>query len=138
MEEWKAVYGYETIYEISNFGRVKRLAYEIENPSPKASGSILKFEEHLLKPRKITHGYFSVALYKQGKRKDYKLHRLVATHFIPNPDNLPEVNHKDEDKSNNCVDNLEWCTHKYNSNYGTRPQRIGEFHSKRRRNNKCL
>lgn len=133
MEIWRDIQGYEGVYQISNLGNVKRLAYTIKNPGPRANGSILSFKEHLLKPRKITHGYLSVALYKNGTRKDYKLHRLVATHFISNPNGLPEVNHKDENKQNNCVDNLEWCTHKYNANYGSRPKRIGEFHSKRKR-----
>lgn len=133
MEEiWKDICEYKGIYQVSNCGRVKRLAYEIKNPAPRANGSVLKFKEHLLTPRKITHGYLSIMLYKKGKPKNYKIHRLVAQAFIPNPDNLPEVNHKDEDKTNNCVDNLEWCTHKYNSNYGTRPKRIGEFHAKRK------
>ena len=140
MEEWRDIRGYEGIYKISNLGRVKRLAYEIQNPSPRANGSMLKFKEHLLTPRRITHGYLSVALYKKGTRKDYKLHRLVAEAFIPNPENKPEINHKDENKANNEVINLEWCTHKYNSNYGTRPKRIGDFHSRRLRGgrNKCL
>ena len=138
MEIWKDIKDYEGIYQISSLGNVKRLAYKIKNPAPRANGSMLNFEEHLLKPRIITHGYLSVALYKNGIRKDYKLHRLVAQHFIPNPENKPEVNHKDENKTNNCVDNLEWCTHLYNSNYGTRPERIGKFHSGRKRgNNKC-
>ena len=70
---------------------------------------------------------------KDKKRHKWRIHRLVAETFIPNPDNLPEVNHKDENKLNNEASNLEWCTHKYNSNYGSRPRRIGEFHSKRKR-----
>jgi hypothetical protein len=93
---------------------------------PRANGSYLKFKEHLLTPRKITHGYLSVMLYKNGKPKNYKIHRLVAQAFLSNPEGLPEVNHKDEDKTNNHVNNLEWCTHKYNSRYGTRPRRIKE------------
>lgn len=131
MEEWKDIKGYENIYQVSNLGRVKRLSYVVKNPGPRANGSMLKFKEHLLKPRKITHGYLSVMLYKNGVPKNYKIHRLVAQAFIPNLLNLPEVNHKDEDKTNNQVENLEWCTHIYNSNYGTRPKRIGEVHSKR-------
>ena len=63
--------------------------------------------------------------------KRYFIHRLVAQAFIPNPNNLPEINHKDENPLNNNVDNLEWCTHQYNSNYGKRPKKIGEKHSKR-------
>jgi len=63
-------------------------------------------------------GYCSVELFNKGKSKRFLIHRLVAQHFIPNPDNLPQVNHKDENPRNNCVDNLEWCTAKYNMNYG--------------------
>ena len=72
-------------------------------------------------------GYLFVHLTNgKGKLKNEKIHRLVAKAFIPNPDNLPEVNHIDENKYNNCVDNLEWCSVKYNRNYGTRYQRIWE------------
>lgn len=83
-------------------------------------------EEHLLKPIVITNGYLQVYLYKDGKRKFCKIHRLVASAFLDNPDNLPQVNHKDENKTNNNVENLEWCTSKYNCNYGTRGLRITE------------
>lgn len=77
-----------------------------------------------LKP-KLVNGYPMVDLFKNGEGKKYQVavHRLVAITYIPNPDNLPEVNHKDEDGMNPHVDNLEWCTHKYNMNYGTRTQR---------------
>ena len=130
MEKWKDIHGYEGVYQVSNLGKVKRLTYETRNPSPRANGSILKFKEHLLKLRKTTDGYLSVMLYKNGKPTDYKVHRLVATAFVFNPDNLPEVNHKDENKENNHSDNLEWCDHLYNSNYGTRGERIGGKHSR--------
>lgn len=77
-----------------------------------------------LKP-KLVNGYYTVDLFKNGQGTKYPMlvHRLVAMTYIANPDNLPEVNHKDECKTNNCVSNLEWCTHKYNMNYGTRTQR---------------
>lgn len=73
----------------------------------------------VLKPEIHTNGYLRVGLFKDGKQKHYRVHRLVAETFIPNPLGLPEVNHIDEDKTNNCVDNLEWCDSKYNMNYGT-------------------
>lgn len=101
MEEiWKDIEGYEGLYQVSNMGRVKSVRRNI-----------------LLKSR-IARGYERVNLSKNGKYLTKKVHRLVANAFIPNPDNLPQVNHKDENKTNNCVDNLEWCDSKYNINYG--------------------
>ena len=72
----------------------------------------------------VFHGYLIASLWNKMKRKYYLVHRLVAEAFIPNPNNYPQVNHKDENPSNNSVDNLEWCTPKYNANYGTRNQRM--------------
>ena len=84
-------------------------------------------EKKELKQRKDKDGYFGVLLCnKVSKRKRFKVHRLVSLAFIPNPDNLPEVNHKDECKTNNNVSNLEWCSKSYNINYGTRNERCGE------------
>lgn len=71
----------------------------------------------------IIRNYYYVSLSKNNIQKSYRVHRLVAKHFIPNPNNFPEVNHKDENKLNNSVDNLEWCTNYYNQNYGTHQQR---------------
>lgn len=76
-------------------------------------------------------GYSTVGLCKDGKRKTCNVHRLVAETYIPNPNNLPEVNHKDENKSNNCINNLEWCNKKYNNNYGTHTERQAEKHRKK-------
>lgn len=109
-EIWKDVKGYEGRYQVSNLGRVKSLNY------------LQKGKEQILKATKIK-GYLVVNLYKEGKAKIYTIHRLVAKTFIENPDNLPQVNHKDECKTNNIVDNLEWCSAKYNNNYGSRTQR---------------
>ena len=83
-----------------------------------------------LKPYIRNDGYVIISLSKGGKKYKCYLHRLVAETFIPNPDNLPQVNHKDENKSNNCVSNLEWITPKDNCNYGTRNERQGLGHSK--------
>ena len=69
-------------------------------------------------------GYLYVNLCKNGKRKSYVIHRLVAMAYLPNPENLPEINHKDENKTNNCLQNLEWCNRKYNINYGTRNEKL--------------
>lgn len=121
MEEfWKDIKGYEGFYQVSNLGRVKSLAkYQKGN-----GGSIFWRKETILKPANSGRGYLMVVLIKNKKRKSYILHRLVADAFIPNPYNLPQVNHKDENKTNNVVSNLEWCDNKYNSNYGTRNIRI--------------
>ena len=113
-EIFKEIAGYEGLYEVSNLGNVRRVA-----------GKGCK-ETRVLKPWKTKDGYMSVNLCKDGNRKDYLVHRLVAQAFIPNPDNLPEVNHIDENKENNQVNNLEWCDHKQNCNHGTRNQRSAE------------
>ena len=76
-------------------------------------------------------GYPCVALYKDGKRYDKKVHRLVAEAFIPNPNNLPQVNHKDENPNNCKVENLEWCDAKYNNSYGTRLERVSSSRGKK-------
>ena len=116
MEEiWCPIKGYEGLYEVSDQGRVKSLKYD---------------KERILKPGRDSGGYLRVNLYKNREKKKCLVHRLVAKTFIPNPDNLPQVNHKDENPSNNSVQNLEWCYPKYNANYGTRTQRQSEKLSK--------
>ena len=111
-EIWKPIKDYEN-YQISNFGRVKSLNYNRTG------------KERILKSLMDRYGYLLVNLCKNGDVKKFKIHRLVAIAFIPNPENLPEVNHKDECKTNNRVENLEWCTSFYNTNYRTRNDRIG-------------
>ena len=83
-------------------------------------------KEGILNARDNGKGYLRVRLWKDGKVEKCRINRLVAMAFIPNPDNLPEVNHKDEDKTNNCVENLEWCDSSYNINYGTRNKKISK------------
>lgn len=108
IEIWKNI---NDRYSVSNLGNVK---------------SNYANKERILKPYKNHRGYLMVDLRSPNNRKSVLVHRLVAQAFILNPNNLSEVNHKDEDKTNNCVDNLEWCDTKYNCNYGTRNQRKGE------------
>lgn len=117
-ELWRDVVGYEGLYQVSNFGRVKSLNYH-------RSG-----EERVIVQRQDRYGYKAVNLSKDGVARQINVHRLVATAFIDNPDYLPQVNHKDEDKTNNAVDNLEWCTGKYNMNYGTHNKRCADGISK--------
>ena len=102
-------------YMVSNLGRVKSLKRIDSNKHP--------IKERVLKSCKVDGGYLAVVLCENGKRKTFLVHRLVAQAFIPNPNNLPQVNHKDEDKTNNTVENLEYCDQFYNNIYGTRIQR---------------
>lgn len=117
-EIWKDIEGYEGLYQVSNFGRVRSL----DRVVVRKNGWKQIIKGQMLKPFPL-HEYMQISLRKEGKPHQYRLHRIVATAFIPNPDNLPEINHKDENKANNCVDNLEWCDRLYNLAYGTRSQR---------------
>lgn len=122
MEEeiWKPIKGYETLYEVSNCGRVKRLNYTAfcngGNQYSKFSCK-KKLKEKFLCFGDNGHGYQFIILYKNKISKNFYVHRLVAEAFIPNPNNLPEVNHKDGNKQNNCVSNLEWCTNGENQKH---------------------
>ena len=106
---WKPILGYEGIYEISNYGDVKSLRRYRGN----GNGGYMQ-KERILKKTKTSTGYYKVELYKNKKRKSYKVHRLVAMAFIPNPHNKPNINHRDGNPLNNYVGNLEWCTQKEN------------------------
>lgn len=112
MEIWKNIEGYEGRYEVSNEGRVRSL-YD--------NRGRVREEPKILIPLVIGHKpnnvYHAVNLYKNKKCKQHSVHRLVAIAFLPNPNNLPLINHKDEDTFNNCKDNLEWCTNQYNQEY---------------------
>ena len=124
-EIWLPIENYENLYEVSNLGRVRRLESFVTNKN----GVKQKFPGKILKPR-ANKGYLMVTLCKNGVCRDFLLHRLVATAFIPNPDKKPQVNHLSEDKLNNSVENLEWCTAKENINYGTGIKRSSEKRSK--------
>lgn len=115
-EIWKPISGYEGRYEVSNFGRVKSLAREYQTGAHQAT---IRMGERILKPKVRPNRYCLVSLNKDGVVHDAYVHRLVAEAFIPNPNNLPQVNHIDENPSNNRVDNLEWCTPVQNIRHGT-------------------
>lgn len=109
---WKDIKDFEGYYQVSDSGLVKSLPRTIT----RNSGSY-KIQERILSPSKHKSGYLYVMLSKDGLDYMKRVHRLVAEAFVPNPDNLPCVNHKDENKRNNVSSNLEWCTHQYNINY---------------------
>ena len=119
IEIWKDIENYEGLYQVSNLGRVRSLERDVYY----SNGIISHLKEKILVPVLDKDGYQIVSLYKNRKLKTMKVHRLVAMAFIPNPENKPQINHKDEVKNNNVVENLEWCTSKYNALYGTRIQR---------------
>ena len=109
-EIWKPIEGFNGNYEISNLGRVKSL----RGP-----------EDRIMKPtlNRRENGYYIISLAKRGKQIYKTIHRLVAEAFVPNPDGLTEINHIDENKLNNCADNLEWCDRKYNMNHISKSRR---------------
>lgn len=111
IEKNSIIYDYTGLYQVSNLGRVRSLD-RVDSSRHKRNGRMLKI-------RVDTSGYLSVRLYKNKEAKDFLVHRLVATAFLDNPNNLPQVNHIDECKSNNCVDNLEWCDNQYNTQYSS-------------------
>lgn len=106
-EEWKDIKGYENYYQISNYGRVKSFIW--------FNGHEYVHKEKILKPQ--NNKYLTVRLAKNKKIKQYTIHRLVAIHFIPNVNNKLYVNHKDGNKYNNKIDNLEWCSAKENTQH---------------------
>lgn len=113
-EHWKDIFGYENCYQVSDLGRFRSIDREIVY----STGRIQKLKGQLLSPSKQRTGYYTVGLYDQNhKGKTLSAHRVVASHFVPNPNNLPEVNHIDGDKSNNSAINLEWVTAKTNNQH---------------------
>lgn len=129
-EVWKDIPNYEGIYKASNFGRIKMVKRTLID----SLGKKINKKEHILKPR-TGNRYYMIALYKNGKREDLLLHRVIAQTFIPNPENKPFVNHKDENCFNNCSDNLMWCTQKENMNWGTINERMSKNSKSKRKVN---
>lgn len=113
-EIWRDIKGYGGLYQVSNLGNVKSLKFG---------------KERILKPGKKPTGYLIVILCDNGRRSTIHIHRLVAEAFIHNPLNFPQVNHKDENPSNNRADNLEWCDSSYNINYGSRNEKVTDKRS---------
>lgn len=113
-EIWKYIEGYQGKYIVSNKGTVKSVSRDIQH-----GNHVYHRREYILKPYSI-NGYRLVTLRTDNKSKHYQIHRLVAEAFIPNPDNKPMVNHIDGNPSNNCLENLEWCTAKENAEHAIR------------------
>lgn len=124
-EEWKDIPGYEGLYQASTLGRIKSLGRVTwEQRYDGTHRRWHSFPEKILIPKVDTNNYLSVGLYSIDKsRKKYRVHRLVAITFLSNENNLPHINHKDENPHNNNVNNLEWCNAKYNLNYGNRMEK---------------
>lgn len=126
MEEiWKDIKNYEGLYQISNLGKIKGLSKQ---------DGFYYLKERLLKPVN-NFGYQRIILSKNKIKKNYFIHKLVAEAFIPNPNNYPIVNHKDGNKENNCVNNLEWCSHKQNTEHAVKNNlikhnKIGQYDKK--------
>ena len=122
-EVWKDVLGYEGLYKVSNKGNV----YSVERRDSRGR----KRGGFTLKPAYNGIGYLQVKLHKNGIGVNYSVHRIVAEVFIPNPNNYLEINHKDENKTNNNAENLEWCTRTYNINHGKRNKKVSQKLSKK-------
>lgn len=117
-EKWLPVVGYEDLYEVSNFGRIRSMTRILSKRNRWGKTINYTIKSKQIATSYNNKGYKIVHLYKNKKFKSFLLHRLVAKSFVPNPNNLAEINHKDENKENNNADNLEWCTRKENNNYG--------------------
>jgi len=113
-EIWKDIPGYEGLYQVNNLGRIKSLSRRLK-AKPKRI-----IQERILKERIDRHGYIKVNIYKNGKIKVIKIHQIVALLFLNNFDKKREINHKDGNKQNNRIENLEWCTHKENMQHASK------------------
>lgn len=126
-EIWKDIPGYEGLYEASNQGRIRKLAYiQYKKYNNGVFGANINGKN--IRAKKNNRGYWQVRLYKDGQTFNYLVHRLIAMTFIENVNIMPQVNHKDENKDNNRADNLEWCDNLYNRHYGTGIERMAKNH----------
>ena len=121
-EKWLPIKGYEQSYMVSSYGRIKTIDRTLEF----SDGRVRKYKGKVIRIHRINQNYYVASLSQNQRRLMKDVHRLVAEAFIPNPNGFKEVNHKDENSLNNQVDNLEWCTRKYNLNYGSRNKRSSE------------
>lgn len=126
MEKWKDIKGFEGLYKVSNMGRVKSLSRIQYNPT---AGPILK-KEKILRPGKggpVGKQYYTVSLWKDNVGKSFRVNCLVGIHFIPNPKNLPQLNHINRNKLDNRALNLEWCTNRENSSHAVKHKSLSKY-----------
>lgn len=128
-ELWKDIGGYEGIYKVSNYGRIMSLERDVR----RRDGISFHFKQRIVKYKKA-RGYDCVGLSNENVIKYFRVHRLVAIAFIPNHENLPQINHKDENPHNNMVSNLEWCTASYNLNYGNHNKNLSDARKRKFKN----
>lgn len=128
-ENWKKIEGFNDIYEVSDWGNVRTIEHLANS---KSGNKVHLYPSKMKAQRKVPSGYLTVGLMDGNKAKPVRVHVLVATAFVKNDDpiNKTQVNHKDENKENNCAWNLEWCTPRYNCNYGDRNNKLSEKNSK--------
>jgi hypothetical protein len=124
-EVWKPIKGYEGIYEVSSLGRFKSLERDVASTfygRPRT----LHLKEKILKQQQNHRGYMTIRIGTGANKVSLYMHRVVAEAFIPNPHNLPAINHKNEQPNDNRVENLEWCDHAYNNAYGNHGYKIAQ------------
>lgn len=125
-EEWRAVAGYEGLYEVSNLGRVRSLDRTIIRPHPRnGTPTEYHFKGRIMKPVAYPNGYLTICLKNQGVKDNRLIHRLVGKAFVPGYFDGADINHKNENISDNRAENLEWCTRSYNLQYNGRAKRVG-------------
>lgn len=130
-ETWRDIPNYEGLYQVSSIGNIRSLDREIRAGCRWKGTKPAKIRgRNIVATPNIKKGYLTVCLYKAGKYRRFSVHRLVAAAFIPNPYGHPCINHKNEICTDNRIENLEWCSYRYNNNYGTHTQRMRKTKSK--------